>query len=144
MPLGSPRPKGKNMFIVKKRNSYLEASFQSNVVRFLRSQGFYVFAVPNASSGKLNLKQGAMLKREGLLAGVSDLIIVLQNRVVFVELKNPNGKGYQSDTQKAFESEVTARGHEYLLWQGWPEIEAFVNAERANKGWNEIKVGGTD
>ena len=129
--------------IVKKRR-YLEASFQSNVVRFLRRQGFYVFAVPNGGNIKLNLMQGAALKREGLLAGVSDLIIVLQNRVVFAELKNPNGEGRQNPNQKAFEKEVTARGHEYVLWQGWPEIEAFVNAERANKGYADLKIGGTD
>ena len=96
--------------IVKKRR-YLEASFQSNVVRFLRRQGFYVFAVPNGGNIKLNLMQGAALKREGLLAGVSDLIIVLQNRMVFAELKNPNGKGRQSDSQKQFEKEIEKLCH---------------------------------
>ena len=113
---------------------YLESNFQSQVVRFLRNNGFYVFAVPNAGSGKLSLRQGALLKREGLLAGVSDLIIVLQNRVVFAELKNPNGKGRQSDSQKEFEREVTARGHEYLIWENWSEVEAFMNVESKNKG----------
>lgn len=129
--------------IVKKRR-YLEASFQSNVVRFLRRQGFYVFAVPNGGNIKLNLIQGAALKREGLLAGVSDLIIVLQNRVIFVEIKSPNGKGRQSENQKQFEREVVARGHEYLLWSNWAEVEAFVNVEKKNKGLTDIKIGGTD
>ena len=120
---------------------YLESAFQSQIVRFLRNQGFYVFAVPNA--GKVSVRQGAIYKREGALAGVSDLIIVLQNRVVFAEIKNPNGKGTQSENQKQFEREIVARGHEYLIWQTWAEVEAFVNAERANKGYLEIKLGGT-
>lgn len=123
---------------------HTESAFQSQIVRFLRTQGFYVFAVPNAGSGKLTLRQGAILKREGLLAGVSDLIIVLQNRVVFAEIKNPNGKGRQSDNQKDFEREVMARGHEYLIWENWQEVESFVNAERQNKGYKEVKIGGTN
>lgn len=121
---------------------YLESAFQSQIVRLLRNQGFYVFAVPNA--GKVSVRQGAIYKREGALAGVSDLIIVLQNRVIFVEIKSPNGKGRQSENQRIFEEEVEARGHEYLIWQNWNEVEAFVNAERANKGFTDIKIGGTD
>lgn len=121
---------------------HLESNFQSQIVRFLRSQGFYVFAVPNA--GKVSVKQGAIYKREGALAGVSDLIIVLQGRTVYVEIKSPNGKGRQSDSQKEFEREITARGHEYLLWDNWAEVESFINAERVNKGHLEIKIGGTD
>lgn len=121
---------------------HTESSFQIGVVRFLRSQGFYVFAVPNGQ--RLTLKRAIIAKREGLLSGVSDLIIVLKNRVVFVEIKNPNSTGRQSESQRIFEEEVEARGHEYLIWQTWNEVEAFVNAERANKGYLEIKLGGTD
>jgi len=122
---------------------HTESNFQIGVVRFLRNQGFYVFAVANGGNIKLTLRQGALLKQEGLLAGVSDLIIVLQNRVVFVELKNPNGTGRQSETQKEFERQITGRGHEYLLWHTWAEVEAFVNAERENKGYLDIKIGST-
>lgn len=105
---------------------HLESAFQTNIVRLLRLKGFYVFAVPNAGSGKLSLKQGALLKREGLQAGVSDLIVVLQNKIVFVEIKNPNGKGRQSDSQKDFEQEVKKRGHDYIIWDSWPKVEAFI------------------
>lgn len=123
---------------------HTESSFQIGVVRFLRSQGFYVFAVPNGGNVKLTLKQGAWLKKEGLLSGVSDLIIVLQNRVVFAELKNPNGTGRQSENQKQFEREVVARGHEYLIWESWAEVETFVNVEKKNKGYLDFKLGATE
>lgn len=121
---------------------YLESNFQIGIVRFLRQQGFYVFAVPNGQ--RLNLRRAILAKQEGLLAGASDLVIVLQGRVVFAEIKNPNGKGCQSAAQKEFENEVTVRGHEYVVWSDWAEVEAFVNAERKNKGYREIKIGGTD
>lgn len=112
---------------------FLESNFQTNIVRLLRTQGFYVFAVPNAGSGKLSLRQGALLKREGLLAGVSDLIIVLQNKIIFVEIKNPNGKGRQSENQKEFEQEIKKRGHDYFIWDSWPQVEAFIKENKDKK-----------
>ena len=64
----------------------------------------------------------------------SDLIVVLPNKVYFVEIKNPNGKGRQSPAQRDFEDAVRAYGHEYLLWDKWPQVEQFVNAHRADVG----------
>ena len=111
---------------------YFESAFQQSAVRLLRASGYFCFAVPNARK-TANVRQGAILKAEGVLAGVSDLIIVLQNRVVFVELKNPNGKGYQSDTQKAFQKEIESRGHTYLLWDSWEKVERFINENKELK-----------
>lgn len=109
---------------------HLESNFQIQVVNFLRNNGFLVFAVPNAGSGKLSLKQGALLKREGLLAGVSDLIIVLQHgRTVFAELKNPNGTGRQSQSQKDFEKNVRERGHIYVIWENWEQVTEFIKSK---------------
>lgn len=107
---------------------HLESNFQIQVVTFLRNYGFLVFAVPNSSSGKLTQRQGALLKKEGLLAGVSDLIIVLQKRVIFAELKNLQGTGRQSDKQKEFERAVKERGHEYVIWDSWEQIKNFIQA----------------
>ena len=76
------------------------------------------------------MKQGALLKREGLLAGVSDLVIVLQNgRVVFAEIKNPNGTGRQSPSQKDFEKKVTERGHIYVIWENWEQVTEFIKSK---------------
>ena len=118
-----------------------EANFQVGVVRFLRRAGHYVFAVPNG--GSRNLKEAVNLKAQGVLAGVSDLIILLPGKVYFVELKNPNGKGRQSPTQRAFEEAVKQYGQEYLLWDKWTQVEQFVNAHRREVG-NFLTVGGTN
>lgn len=119
-----------------------EANFQIGVVRILRMAGHFVFAVPNG--GSRNLREAVNLKAQGVLAGVSDLILLLPNRkVYFIELKNPNGKGRQSPAQREFEENVRAMGHEYLIWDKWQQVEQFINAHRAEVE-NFLAVGGTN
>lgn len=120
---------------------HAEADFQIGVVRFLRRAGHFVFAVPNG--GSRNIIEAANLKAQGVMAGVSDLILLLPNKVYFIELKNPNGKGRQSTAQREFEDNVRAYGNEYLLWDNWAQVEQFVNAHRQEVG-NFMEVGGTN
>lgn len=120
---------------------HAEADFQIGVVRFLRMAGHFVFAVPNG--GSRNIIEAANLKAQGVMAGVSDLILLLPNKVYFIELKNPNGKGRQSPAQREFEDNVRAYGNEYLLWDNWAQVEQFVNAHRQEVG-NFMEVGGTN
>lgn len=120
---------------------HAEADFQVGVVRFLRMAGHFVFAVPNG--GSRNIIEAANLKAQGVMAGVSDLILLLPNKVYFIELKNPNGKGRQSPAQREFEDNVRAYGNEYLLWDNWAQVEQFVNAHRQEVG-NFMAVGGTN
>lgn len=102
-----------------------ESAFQIAVVRFLRSLGYQVFSVPNGT--RLKPSQARIAKAEGLTAGVSDLVIMLpKGQIVFVELKNPNGKGRQSDGQKEFEGVCRSLGFEYKIWQSWADVESFV------------------
>lgn len=120
---------------------HAEADFQIGVVRFLRMAGHFVFAVPNG--GSRNIIEAANLKAQGVMAGVSDLILLLPNKVYFIELKNPNGKGRQSPAQREFEDNVRAYGNEYLLWDNWAQVEQFVNAHRQEVG-NYMQLGGTN
>jgi hypothetical protein len=62
------------------------------------------------------------MKATGLVAGVSDLIIVQPNRVIFLELKDTNGR--QSNEQKLFQEKVTALGFEYWLIRSLEEFKA--------------------
>ena len=121
---------------------HAEADFQVGVVRVLRMAGHFVFAVPNG--GSRNLREAVNLKAQGVMAGVSDLIVLLPGKkVYFIELKNPNGKGRQSPAQREFEDNVRAHGHEYLIWDKWAQAEQFVNAHRQEIG-NFVGVGGTE
>lgn len=119
-----------------------ESNFQKAVVCMLRMSGFYCFAVPNG--GMRNLKVAAQLKAEGALAGVADLVILLPGgKTVFAELKSPDGKGRQSPAQREFEENVRGLGFEYLLWQSWPEVTAFINGH-TQEVQDYFKTGGKD
>lgn len=106
-----------------------ESNFQIAAVRMLRTNGYYCFSVPNGQ--RLERTRAKIAVAEGLLAGVSDIIILLKLRPVFVEFKSLTGKGRQSADQKAFQKEVEARGYEYAIWNSWEQVEAFINANRS-------------
>ena len=77
-----------------------------------------VFAVPNG--GLRKAIDMVMLKREGLLTGASDVVIMLPHKVVFMEFKTDNGK--QSNKQKDFQAVCGVLGLEYYLV--WSSFEA--------------------
>ena len=117
-----------------------EENFQIGVVRMLRMAGHFVFAVPNT---RYNAKEGHRFKIMGQMPGVSDLILLIPSgKVFFIELKNPNGTGRQSTTQREFEDTVRAFGHTYLIWDSWKQVEQFINAHR-QEVQDYLKVGGT-
>lgn len=90
---------------------HIEDDIQREIVKSFRF--FYpqsiIFAVPNG--GSRNAIEGANLKRSGVLAGVSDLIVIHNRKCYFFEVKQLKGK--QTDNQKEFEEKVNAQGFEY-------------------------------
>ena len=79
-----------------------------------------IFAVPKG--GIRSKAQAAKFKATGLVAGVSDLIIVRENEVIFIEVKIDTGK--QSPKQIEFENTVTALGFRYIIVRS---LEEFKN-----------------
>ena len=77
-----------------------------------------VFAVPNGGLRKAS--EATLLKREGLLTGASDVVIMLPNKVIFMEFKTDDGK--QSQKQKDFQAVCGVLGLEYYLV--WSSFEA--------------------
>src|SRR5574344_386333 len=77
-----------------------------------------VFSVPNG--GLRKAIDMVMLKREGLLTGASDVVIMLPHKVIFMEFKTDNGK--QSQKQKDFQAVCGMLGHKYYLV--WSSFEA--------------------
>ena len=65
-----------------------------------------------------------ILKATGVVAGVSDLIIIQPNRIIFIELKTE--KGVQSNEQKSFEKKVKNLGFEYYLIRSMDEFKKSV------------------
>lgn len=108
----------------REKYNYAESNFQRTVVRYLKLNKIFCFSVPNGQ--QLRLLQAKIAKAEGLTKGVSDLVILLPKRTVFVEFKNPNGKGTQSPSQKEFEEKVKSLGFEYYIWDNWKQVDEFV------------------
>ena len=90
-----------------------ESKLQQACVKWFRLQypNDVILSVPNGSSR--NLFEAVRLKAEGVLKGCSDLIIIKQNKVVFIEMKH--GKGKQTESQLEFEAKVKSKGFEYYL-----------------------------
>ena len=118
----------------------IEHNIQVACVNWFKYQfpQYVIFAVPNGGKRQHRTvyRNGApvtysavaqKLKDEGALAGVADLVIVANKRVIFIEMKAPKGK--QQDTQKVFERSVTRLGHPYYLCHSLEEFMACVKNE---------------
>jgi hypothetical protein len=96
-----------------------EATIQKEIVNFCKLNNILIFCVPNEAT-RSNSKFIGM----GVLPGVSDLILVLQNKVIFIELKNYNG--IQSEKQKEFEIRVLELSHQYILIRSLDEFKKLI------------------
>lgn len=84
-----------------------------------------MFSVPN--EGKNAIEQSRK-KATGMLSGVSDTIIVMPNKVLFVEFKDSKGK--QSDNQKEFETRVNKLGFEYYVIRSLEDFKQLIKQNR--------------
>jgi len=87
-----------------------------------------IFAIPNGSSR--HIVEAKKLKATGTMPGVSDLIVVLDSKVLFIELKTDIGK--QSDAQKLFETKITNLNHEYILIRNEEEFKNTILSRIGN------------
>jgi hypothetical protein len=98
--------------------------YQNNYcLKFHNPRGL-IFSIPNG--GTRNKLEAITMKATGLLAGASDLIIILPNgKLFFIELKIE--KGIQSDKQKEFENRVSDLGFEYKIIRSLDEFKNFIH-----------------
>jgi len=76
---------------------------QKTFCKFLDVRKIKYFAVPNGSllGGKNKFAQANKLKAEGVKKGVPDMVVFLNNKILFVEMKRRKG-GTVSKEQKAW------------------------------------------
>lgn len=103
---------------IRKKSDNEEHRIQTAMVGWFRMQypkmQHNLFAVPNG--GRRDAITGTILKAEGVLAGVADLILLKSNRnygALLIETKTRKGK--QRDTQKEWESKITKDGYKYVI-----------------------------
>lgn len=101
-----------------KKKEKTESAIQQEMVMWFRNNyclKFHaprcaIFSVPNERS---NVREQMRMISTGLMSGVSDLICVLPNKVLFIEVKDT--KGTQKPKQKEFQQTVELLGFEYHL-----------------------------
>ena len=80
-----------------------------------------VFAINNNSENRI---KGAMNKAMGVIAGVSDMAMLIQNSVIWIEWKIEKGK--QSSEQKKFEILVNSLGMKYFIVRNQDEFIKLI------------------
>lgn len=84
-----------------------------------------LFAVPNG--GRRDRVTGAKLKAEGVVAGVSDLILLVPRggyHGLMIEMKTR--KGRQQESQKAWQAAVEGQGYRYEVVRSLDEFRETV------------------
>lgn len=101
-----------------------EHQIQKAIVQLLSYCGVMHWATPNG--GIRDKVTASKLKREGVIPGVSDLII-LQNSSrgpLFVEVKT--SKGRQNENQVKFQEDVERLGYRYLIWRSVDDCDRWI------------------
>ena len=108
---------------------HVESNIQIACVRWFRL-AFPMFsklliAVPNG--GARNKVTGAILKAEGVVAGVSDLLFLLPNKNyhgLCIEMKTKTGR--QSDSQKQWEKLIKDVGYDYAIVRTFDDFQKLI------------------
>lgn len=102
-----------------------EAELQKNIINYIHQNypQILVFSVPNEAT----YKRRNYFHQLGMLSGVSDLILVFLNGIIFIECKAPKGK--QSIEQINFQKRVEALGFKYYIIRELDEIKEILNNE---------------
>lgn len=114
---------------VRRHPRNLEHGLQSRCVRWFRLQfpnrRHNLFAVPNG--GYRTKTTAALLKEEGQLSGVADLILLVRKGTCGALLLEAKVKGnYQSPNQKLWQKMIVADGYEYRIFHTIEEFASIV------------------
>lgn len=107
-----------------------EHLFQQQVIQYLHMFNIFVFETDVMDGLKfLNNQQSRLAyiqhhKNMGYVKGQPDLVAVMNNKVVFIELKTEKGK--QSKEQKEVEQEIKSRGVDYIVVRNLEDLQNYL------------------
>ncbi|MBR5835183.1 MAG: VRR-NUC domain-containing protein [Bacteroidales bacterium] len=114
----------------RRPSSEEEYHLQCNCVKWFRLQyprmKHNLFAVPNG--GGRGKADAGKLKAEGVLSGVSDLILLKRNTEyggLMIEMKTK--KGVQADSQKDWQEKISKDGYKYVVCRSLEDFMREVN-----------------
>lgn len=115
-----------------------ESTIQCECVRWFRYQypTRTLFAIPNG--GNRSAITGAIMKKEGVLAGVADLFLMSSNGTyhgLFIEMKTAKGK--QSESQKQFQFLAECADYKYEIARNFEDFRKIIK-NYLNNGENTI------
>lgn len=111
---------------------HIESRIQQECIRWFRLQYpryyYNLFSVPNG--GARTKIEGKILKAEGTVAGVSDLILLFPSKDyhgVCIEMKTGEKTSRQSMSQKEFQRATEEAGYQYVVIRSFDEFKAFID-----------------
>lgn len=111
----------------REKPSHIESEMQRSCKKWFDLQypklSRLLFAVPNG--GARNSREAAIMKAEGVTAGVADMILLIPRHgygSLCIEFKTREGR--QSDSQKLWQADAEANGNKYVVIRS---VEQFVN-----------------
>jgi uncharacterized protein (DUF1015 family) len=109
-----------------------EDTEQAIVVEYCRLTNIPLFHVPNSTYTK-SFKQKAKNKRLGVSSGVPDLFLIVNNRLIAIEMKRTKG-GVVTKTQLDWLKRLNKAGIEAIVAKGAEQAIEFINKV---KGYDE-------
>lgn len=97
---------------------------QTLFVNWLDSQSYMFTSIPNSTYTR-SWSQKNKNKRNGLRPGLPDLVVLLSDKVVWVEMKRVKG-GAVSKEQKEWIKALNERGTPAAVCRGFEEAKAFI------------------
>lgn len=106
----------------KKKRGNSEYLLQCQCVEWFKREfpSFVIYSVPNEACRT----KFQHFKQSGALAGVSDLVIVTDRVVLFIEMKSENGR--QRTEQKAFQEKIESLGYKYFLCRTFDDFKYII------------------
>jgi hypothetical protein len=86
-----------------------------------------LFSVPNG--GSRILREAVTLKKEGVVAGVSDLILLFPSsgyHGLCIEMKTDDKTSRQSKSQKEWQQLVESAGYKYIICRNFDDFESEI------------------
>lgn len=112
---------------------HIESQIQQNCVTWFRLQypkiGRLLFAVPNG--GARNAREAAIMKGEGVTAGVSDIILLYPSggfHSLCIEFKTTSKSSKQTDYQKEWQALAEAHGSKYIVCRSLEDFQREIRA----------------
>ena len=108
---------------------HIESNIQKSAVLWFRLQfpqySKLLFSCPNG--GARNAREAQILKAEGIVPGVSDLILLVARHgynALCIEFKTPTGRQTQNQIQWQLEAEK--QGNKYVICRSFDEFKKTI------------------